>query len=64
MLSFQCISKPVWKGMLKILQLLVGGLEHSYANRGLGGMASGFQVHDMCNNFSFVSWLFVSSVIF
>jgi len=30
--------------MLKLLQLLVSGLEHSYANRGLGGMASAFQV--------------------
>jgi len=38
------VTKPVWKGMLKILQLLISGLEHSYANRGLGGMASAFQV--------------------
>lgn len=30
--------------MLKLLQLLVNGLEHSFANRGLGGMASAFQV--------------------
>lgn len=30
--------------MLKMLQLLIGGLEHSSANRGLGGMASAFQV--------------------
>lgn len=30
--------------MLKILQILIGGLEHSSANRGLGGMASAFQV--------------------
>ena len=43
-ITLQCISKPVWKGMLKMLQLLTNGLEHSYANRGLGGMASSFQV--------------------
>lgn len=39
-----CITKPIWKGMVKMLQLLIGGLEHSSANRGLGGMASAFQV--------------------
>lgn len=44
---FQCVSKPVWKGMIKLLQLLVGGLEFSYANRGIGGMASAFQVNQI-----------------
>ncbi|CAG7683786.1 unnamed protein product [Allacma fusca] len=44
-----CISKPVWKGMLKLMQLLISGLEYSYANRGLGGMASAFQVMEIAH---------------
>ncbi|CAL8079643.1 unnamed protein product [Orchesella dallaii] len=44
-----CITKPVWKGMLKMLQLLIGGLEHSSANRGLGGMASAFQILEIAH---------------
>lgn len=35
-----CVSKPVWKGMLKLVNAVVSGLEHSYSNNGLGGMAS------------------------
>ncbi|XP_021954472.1 MAP kinase-activating death domain protein isoform X3 [Folsomia candida] len=44
-----CVSKPVWKGMIKLLQLLVGGLEFSYANRGIGGMASAFQILEIAH---------------
>ena len=35
-----CIAKPVWKGMLKLLNAVVAGLETSCASNGLGGMAS------------------------
>ncbi|XP_045763482.1 MAP kinase-activating death domain protein isoform X3 [Maniola jurtina] len=43
------ISKPVWKGMLKVLQSVVHGLEHTYSNFGLGGMASVFQLAEMAH---------------
>ncbi|XP_061378806.1 MAP kinase-activating death domain protein isoform X3 [Danaus plexippus] len=43
------ISKPVWKGMLKVLQAVVHGLEHTYSNFGLGGMASVFQLAEMAH---------------
>ncbi|EEC02724.1 map-kinase activating death domain protein, putative [Ixodes scapularis] len=33
------ISKPVYKGTLKMLQMVISGLEQSYTNYGLGGMA-------------------------
>ncbi|KAL1431350.1 hypothetical protein MTO96_014207 [Rhipicephalus appendiculatus] len=31
------ISKAVYKGTLRMLQLVIGGLEHSYTNCGIGG---------------------------
>lgn len=40
----QCISHAQWKGMLTVLQAIVKGLEQTYSNNGLGGMASVFQV--------------------
>ncbi|CAK1551823.1 unnamed protein product [Leptosia nina] len=43
------VSKPVWKGMLKVLQAVVHGLEHTYSNFGLGGMASVFQLTEMAH---------------
>ncbi|MEE6499220.1 hypothetical protein FKM82_003364 [Ascaphus truei] len=36
------ISRKVYKGMLELLKCAVSSLEHSYANAGLGGMASVF----------------------
>ncbi|XP_031627569.1 MAP kinase-activating death domain protein isoform X3 [Contarinia nasturtii] len=44
-----CIPKPVWRGMLKCLQALSHGLEVTYANFGLGGMASVFQVMEIAH---------------
>lgn len=35
-----CVLKPVWKGMLKMLNAVVTGLEASLEHNGLGGMAS------------------------
>lgn len=35
-----CVSKAVWKGMLKLLNAIVYGLEQSYTSNGIGGMAS------------------------
>ncbi|KAI8440249.1 hypothetical protein MSG28_001625 [Choristoneura fumiferana] len=43
------VSKPVWKGMLRVLQAVVHGLEHTYSNFGLGGMASVFQLAEMAH---------------
>ncbi|XP_076759653.1 rab3 GDP-GTP exchange factor isoform X13 [Xylocopa sonorina] len=44
-----CISKPVYKGMLKCLQAVVHGLGHTYHNFGLGGMASVFQLMEIAH---------------
>lgn len=35
--------------MLKVLQAVVHGLEHTYSNFGLGGMASVFQLTEMAH---------------
>lgn len=35
-----CVTKSVWKGMLKLLNAIVYGLEQSYTSNGIGGMAS------------------------
>lgn len=35
--------------MLKVLQAVVHGLEHTYSNFGLGGMASVFQLAEMAH---------------
>ncbi|XP_057656442.1 MAP kinase-activating death domain protein isoform X1 [Diorhabda carinulata] len=44
-----CVSKPVWKGTLKILLAIVHGLEVTYSNFGLGGMASVFQLCEIAH---------------
>ncbi|KAL0268470.1 UNVERIFIED_CONTAM: hypothetical protein PYX00_010400 [Menopon gallinae] len=44
-----CISKKVYKGMLKTLQTVIFGLEKTYENFGLGGMASVFQVLEIAH---------------
>ncbi|XP_035738166.1 MAP kinase-activating death domain protein-like isoform X8 [Vespa mandarinia] len=44
-----CISKSVYKGMLKCLQAVVHGLAHTYSNFGLGGMASVFQLMEIAH---------------
>nr|XP_014294410.1 MAP kinase-activating death domain protein isoform X5 [Halyomorpha halys] len=44
-----CVNKNVWKGMLKVIQAIVTGLEITYANYGLGGMASAFQVLEIAH---------------
>ncbi|XP_045480868.1 MAP kinase-activating death domain protein isoform X3 [Harmonia axyridis] len=44
-----CVSKPIWKGMAKIVQAIVHGLEVTYENYGLGGMASVFQLHEVAH---------------
>ena len=43
------ITKPVWKGMLKLLQALVHGLEQSRLNSGVGGMQSTLQVLEIAH---------------
>lgn len=42
-----CVPKPVWKGLLKCLQAVTFGLEQSFANFGLGGMASVFTMMEI-----------------
>ncbi|XP_065159593.1 MAP kinase-activating death domain protein isoform X6 [Atheta coriaria] len=42
-----CVPKAVWKGMLKALQAVTHGLEVTYSNYGLGGMASAFQLQEI-----------------
>ncbi|CAG9838073.1 unnamed protein product [Diabrotica balteata] len=44
-----CIPKPVWKGMLKVLLAIVHGLEVTFGNFGLGGMASAFQLCEIAH---------------
>ncbi|GJQ84730.1 hypothetical protein Trydic_g21135 [Trypoxylus dichotomus] len=44
-----CVSKAVWKGMLKVLLAVVHGLEVTYSNFGLGGMASAFQLNEIAH---------------
>ncbi|KAK3861391.1 hypothetical protein Pcinc_032642 [Petrolisthes cinctipes] len=38
-----CIKKPVWKGMLKLVNAVVAGLEMSYNNFTVGGTSSALQ---------------------
>ncbi|XP_078333104.1 MAP kinase-activating death domain protein-like isoform X3 [Crassostrea virginica] len=38
------LNKPVYKGMLTLVKAIIHGLEHTYQNHGLGGMASAFML--------------------
>lgn len=44
-----CVPKPVWKGMLKCLLAVAHGLDVTFANYGLGGMASVFQLMEIAH---------------
>lgn len=44
-----CVSKNVWRGMLKSLLAVSHGLEVTYNNFGLGGMASVFQLMEIAH---------------
>lgn len=44
-----CVPKPVWKGILKCLQAVTIGLEQTFANFGLGGMASVFAMMEIAH---------------
>ncbi|XP_030382359.1 MAP kinase-activating death domain protein [Scaptodrosophila lebanonensis] len=44
-----CVTKPVWKGMLKCVQAIAGGLDVTFTNFGLGGMASVFQLMEVAH---------------
>ncbi|XP_032296358.1 MAP kinase-activating death domain protein isoform X13 [Drosophila virilis] len=44
-----CVTKPVWKGMLKCVQAIAGGLDATFSNFGLGGMASVFQLMEVAH---------------
>lgn len=44
-----CVPKPVWKGMLKCLLAAAHGLDATYGNYGLGGMASVFQLMEIAH---------------
>lgn len=45
----QCIPKPVFKGLAKCVQAVAHGLDHTYSNFGLGGMASVFQLMEIAH---------------
>lgn len=44
-----CVSKSVWRGMVKCLHAIAHGLDTTYANFGLGGMASVFQLMEIAH---------------
>lgn len=44
-----CIPKPMWRGMLKCIQAIAHGLDITYSNFGLGGMASVFQLMEIAH---------------
>ena len=41
------LTKSVFKGMAKLIQAIVFGLEQTYANNGIGGMASAYQLFEI-----------------
>lgn len=43
------VTKAVFKGMAKLLSAIIYGLEQTYANNGLGGMASAFQLLEIAH---------------
>jgi hypothetical protein len=43
------VVKAVFKGMSKLLTLIIYGLEQTYANNGLGGMASAYQLLEIAH---------------
>ncbi|XP_054153734.1 MAP kinase-activating death domain protein-like isoform X2 [Oppia nitens] len=43
------VSRPVWKGMAKLLSALISGLEKSYCEQGLGGMASALPILEIAH---------------
>ena len=43
-MSSQCLSKAVYKGVLKVLLAAISGLEVSLNNFGVGGMSSAFRL--------------------
>lgn len=44
------VTKAVFKGMAKLLAAIINGLEQTYANNGLGGMASAFQLLEIAHS--------------
>nr|CAH0111902.1 unnamed protein product [Daphnia galeata] len=44
-----CVTRAVWKGMLKMLIAVTAGLEQTYINHGSGGMASSFQLLEIAH---------------
>jgi hypothetical protein len=41
------LTRQVFKGMAKLIQTIVYGLEQTYANNGIGGMASAYQLFEI-----------------
>ena len=46
---FQAISKAVYKGMLSLMKAFIHGLETTFQNYGLGGMASAYMVLEIAH---------------
>jgi len=47
--ALQPITKPVYKGMLSLLKAFCHGLEATFQNYGIGGMASAFMVLEIAH---------------
>ena len=45
----QCVSRPVFKGLLAMCKAIIAGLEHTIQNHGLGGMASAYMVLEIAH---------------
>ncbi|XP_021369145.1 MAP kinase-activating death domain protein-like isoform X4 [Mizuhopecten yessoensis] len=43
------MTKQVFKGMMTLMKAIVHGLEHTYQNHGIGGMASAFMVLEIAH---------------
>ena len=41
------MTKPVFKGMLSMVKAIISGLENTYQNQGVGGMASAIMVMEI-----------------
>ena len=45
----QCLTKSVYKGVLKVLLAVINGLEVSLNNFGVGGLSSAFRLLEICH---------------
>lgn len=46
---FQCLDRPVWKGLLRIAMSIIHGLELAVTTATIGGMASAFYLLEIAH---------------